>query len=1272
MNKSVVCCVDREGKIMRVSGNAKKMLPFGAEEMVGEPFSAFFRPERPGQAFSESFFQNLSPGPVFFNGLYKGEQGGFHTLEWTIYSSKPASFSVCIGKKQVVRPVQEAEALPPPAKASFPFPSKDELFKVIEDMAEAFITLDRTFTYTYLNKEALQLLGKQREELLGKNIWELFPQWIGTSFYNACFEALEKRDLIVCEEYIPGLNKWFNCRIFPQNEGLMVFFQEITSRKTAEAALEKSEKLYRSIFASHPEAVFVTDKKGFIQKLNEVAVFKFANRHERLEGANILNFLSAESRGKMSTALPLVLAGKSMQLEGWVVAVENAFLATITLIPIRLENTLTGFFIKFRDITQKFQQEKELSLLNEVSLGLSAAPTLEEGLEGVMGTLCRYTGFDYGEFWMPLFGQDLIKMKSHWIGDPFLESFFEGSRLRVYEMEKDLPAALKNKKVIFSNSIQEEKGFRRQELARQHNLCSYLVIPVEYRGTYLGTFALFGKKVIQPNSFSPHSLQNLLNKLGGEIERRRSSEELDKFFKLSPDLLCIIGFDGYFKKTNPAFLEILGYTTEEIHSMHVLDLVHPDDFTKVSKALQETYNGFTIRTLESRYCCKDGSYRWIATTEEAVPEDSLLYVVGRDITWQKQQIAEIEQIRTGIESSSDGLCIGRGLQELTYVNKAFHKLLGLDVAAINQRGGPISLFNDSKTVQEVHCSLVEKGRWEGDAQILDNKGEIRDFNIRCNLIQDEQGDIKFFVGLFTDVSEQKKIQGELHKLNKAVEGSSNEVYIVNTETYKFTYANKRGLENSGYSLQELKEMTPTDLNPELTTAEGSRFFSTLGDGNVKSQAIKSSHQRKNGSWYPVEAHLSVFSHEGSRSAMLQVIDISERVKTEEALYSMNERYKLAAKATSDAIWDWDLTTNTVFWGDGFHTLFGHSFSENSGAVNWELNIHPEDAKRAIEKIFQVLHSGQHQWVSEYRFKCSDGSYKHVRDRAYVMYDPSGKALRMTGAVTDISDQKKNEELLLRFTAELEEQVRKKTDSLQRSLKKIKKEMTARALVEQSLQHSLEEKEVLLKEIHHRVKNNMAIVSGLLTLQVRHAKLPEVKALFKDSQRRIKSMALIHELLYQNENLSKINFRNYIHELVDGLSSSFQQQETLIDIEIKADDTIELDIVQAVPCGLILNELITNSFKYAFIGKAEGRIAITFCKMAEGLLLEVADNGLGLPAAFEPNYRKTLGMQLVANLVKQIGGQLTIGARQEGASFKIIFNKTVKQHEQSTFTHPINQ
>lgn len=233
-------------------------------------------------------------------------------------------------------------------------------------------------------------------------------------------------------------------------------------------------------------------------------------------------------------------------------------------------------------------------------------------------------------------------------------------------------------------------------------------------------------------------------------------------------------------------------------------------------------------------------------------------------------------------------------------------------------------------------------------------------------------------------------------------------------------------------------------------------------------------------------------------------------------------------------------------------------------------------------------------------------------------------------------------------------------------------MTARALVEQSLQHSLEEKEVLLKEIHHRVKNNMAIVSGLLTLQVRHAKLPEVKALFKDSQRRIKSMALIHELLYQNENLSKINFRNYIHELVDGLSSSFQQQETLIDIEIKADDTIELDIVQAVPCGLILNELITNSFKYAFIGKAEGRIAITFCKMAEGLLLEVADNGLGLPAAFEPNYRKTLGMQLVANLVKQIGGQLTIGARQEGASFKIIFNKTVKQHEQSTFTHPINQ
>ncbi len=1254
MSKRVICVIDRKGTIIRINRAAEKVLHVKSSELEGQPFTSLFRPQSKASPLPDDIFRE--PSSMLRNpmGVWTFRFSEFTSFACELYPSKHVDYHLLIGKQVAETPPLAPESLPAPTNASSSFSVPEELTHIVEDMAEAVVRLDHQLNYTYLNKKALELLGKPKEELIGQNIWQPFPEWVNTSFYYACIQAFNEKKTIQHEEYLPVLDKWFSSRLIPGKTGLTIFFQETTWHKATEAALAKSDKLYRSIFESHPDALFVTDRHGTIQKINDIAASKFKTPSGKLMGNSILTYLSADSRSKMSAVIPQVLKGKTMQLEGWVEKVDNSFLATISLIPIRLEGSLTGFYITFRDITQKFQQEQALALLNALSMGLSAAPNLTEGMDTVLRKLCQFTGYLYGEWWMPIFGHNLIKLTSHWLGDASLLPFYEASKNQSFEPDKDLPPALKERKVVVSNAVNQEAGFRRKVLAAEHGLNSYLLIPILYRNTYLGTIGLFAKEPVRLTAIHQDQLQNILNKLGGEIERRHSSEELEKFFTLSPDLLCIVGFDGFFKKTNPAFLQTFGYTSEEMLSFHLLDLVHPKDYANFDQTLAEAYEGRPVRNIESRFRCKDGSYRWIAVTEEAVAEENLLYVVGRDVTEQKKQVAEISRIKAATESTSDAIGIVQGLEQFIYTNKAFEKLLGLNKESINHRGGIISLFSAPEKAQELHYILHQKGRWEGDVYILDHEGNSREFNLRCNAILNEQGVFKYFVTIFTDVSEKRKVQAEIYRLNKAVEESSNEVYIVDDEKYNFTYANKRALENSGYSLGELKQLTPTALNPDLNVERAEQFLQPLRRGETKSLLLHTRQQRKDGSWYPAEAHLSLFSYENTSSLMVQLIDITERKRTEESLRIINERYRLAAKASNDAIWDWDLTTNRVFWGDGFYTLFGHRFTENSDAASWENNIHPQDAKQAIEKIFDILHSGKNQWVSEYRFKCADGSFRYVRDRAYVIYDTSGKAIRLTGAITDISEQKKNEEFLLSFNAELEEQVIKKTAKLQASLKKIKKEMAARATVELNLQQSLVEKEVLLKEIHHRVKNNMAIVSGLLTLQARHAKQQEVKLLFKDSQRRIKSMALIHELLYQNENLSRINFRNYIQELVDGISSSFQQRETYIKIEIDAEPGIELDIVQAVPCGLILNELITNSFKYAFVGKENGRIKIIFRKREESFLLEVSDNGQGLPVGFETAYPKTLGMQLVSNLVKQIGGQLQISS-QQGASFKIIFN-----------------
>ena len=388
---------------------------------------------------------------------------------------------------------------------------------------------------------------------------------------------------------------------------------------------------------------------------------------------------------------------------------------------------------------------------------------------------------------------------------------------------------------------------------------------------------------------------------------------------------------------------------------------------------------------------------------------------------------------------------------------------------------------------------------------------------------------------------------------------------------------------------------------------------------------------------------------------VKVRNISDRVKAEEALQLSNERYRLATKATHDAVLDWDLSSNMIYLGDGYNTLFGYDFPSSIGVDQWIKYVHPDDSKNVVEALFERI-SANTNWSIEYRYKCADGTYKFIRDRACVIHNKYNRAIRVTGAMSDITEQKKNEELLKEFNSELEVKVYEKTSILEDALRRMREEMEARAEADEILKQSVKEKEVLLKEIHHRVKNNMAVISGLLSLQARQAKQEEVKDLFKDSQSRIKSMALVHEHLYQNRNLSSINFKGYIQELVSGISQSFHHHTYQIKILVKADD-LELDITHAVPCGLILNELITNAYKYAFKKEQKGKIEIEFSKKKEQFVLRIADNGSGFPVELCMKNPRTLGLKLVGNLVKQIGGTLD-AQNYLGTKFIITFPQKV--------------
>lgn len=202
---------------------------------------------------------------------------------------------------------------------------------------------------------------------------------------------------------------------------------------------------------------------------------------------------------------------------------------------------------------------------------------------------------------------------------------------------------------------------------------------------------------------------------------------------------------------------------------------------------------------------------------------------------------------------------------------------------------------------------------------------------------------------------------------------------------------------------------------------------------------------------------------------------------------------------------------------------------------------------------------------------------------------------------------------------------------------------------------LDEKEVLLKEVHHRVKNNLQVISSLLNLQAAKVSDPDTKDILRESQNRVRTMALIHEKLYQSSDLAQVNFRSYLQSLVTYLTQSYRERSANVTVQIEAEDVM-LDIDAAIPCGLIVNELVSNSLKYAFPENQPGSIKLTCHQPQAGkYVLVVSDDGVGLPDGFDIAQAPSLGYKLVTNLTGQIEGKLEL-LRDRGTTCRISFER----------------
>lgn len=301
-------------------------------------------------------------------------------------------------------------------------------------------------------------------------------------------------------------------------------------------------------------------------------------------------------------------------------------------------------------------------------------------------------------------------------------------------------------------------------------------------------------------------------------------------------------------------------------------------------------------------------------------------------------------------------------------------------------------------------------------------------------------------------------------------------------------------------------------------------------------------------------------------------------------------------------------------------VLGYRPDETLGRSLFE-RVHPEE-REAVAQTFLRAARGREGVTLDFRYQHAGGHYVWLEAVGNLLLDGDGGVVGAVLGIRDVSEHKDADD---------------------------------------RIRASLREKEVMLKEIHHRVKNNLQVISSLLSLQSEHVNDDEVRRVLRDSQSRVRSMAIIHQRLYQSTNLAEINFAGYIGELCSQLLRTYGPSGRNIQLTTEADE-IFLEVDKAIPCGIILNELVSNALKYAFPGEEDGTVAVEFRQKGEEIHLVVRDDGVGMPPDLALRTAESLGLRLVNMLTEQIGGSVTVAANggpdhaQRGTRWEVRFRK----------------
>ena len=598
-------------------------------------------------------------------------------------------------------------------------------------------------------------------------------------------------------------------------------------------------------------------------------------------------------------------------------------------------------------------------------------------------------------------------------------------------------------------------------------------------------------------------------------------------------------------------------------------------------------------------------------------------------------------LSTTLRSIGDAVIATDTQGKITFMNPVAEKLTGWKESEAKGKNVKqvlkIVSEDTGKSVVNPMESVLKKGKLTGlphHTILIDKKGNRLPIDDSGAPIQDDKGHTIGVVMVFKDISDRRGIEEALKKseafyrevIENAVGVPYRLIYGSSIGEGYYDYVGSGIKELMGYTPEEFTEKRFIDSLEEVVPLldEMPKKFSDCRDAMINREIVQYKTdilvRTKDGKqkWLNDSSIAMKDEKTGKSLGSLGIlVDITERKQVEQALREKEERFRELAQLLPQAIFETDLEENITYNNLEAYRIFGYTQEEfkQNPLTCLELMI-PEDRERALENIQRVLAGEKLDPPSEYTAIRKDGSRFPVMIYSNAILR-NNVPVGIRGIMIDMTDRKK---------------------------------------AETQIQKDLKEKEVLLKEIHHRVKNNLQIISSLLGLQARYIQDEKFLNIFKECQNRVRSMALVHEKLYQARDLAIIDFQEYVDYLIRGLYRSYGVSPEQIPYKIHVEDiTIAIDL--AVPCGLIINELVSNALKYAFPKSFEerGKIDIKLHQIGEKEVeLAVRDNGIGLPKNIDLRKTNTLGLQLVTLLAEsQLAGTATCD-RKKGTRFQIRF------------------